>query len=131
MTRRPLLTFFVLAFALTWALLPLARYSVAIAVTSLLAPAAAAFITAARLGPDARRDLRERIVRWRVPLVWYVVALVLPLVVSALRTGIERLLGGPGPIQFQPINALSLVVFVMVMGEEIGWRGFALPRLLE
>jgi membrane protease YdiL (CAAX protease family) len=59
------------------------------------------------------------------------VALLLPVIVTAFRSGIEQLLGARGPVQWQPINALPLVVFVMVAGEEIGWRGFALPRLLE
>jgi membrane protease YdiL (CAAX protease family) len=30
-----------------------------------------------------------------------------------------------------PISVLSAMVFVLVAGEEIGWRGFALPLLLE
>jgi membrane protease YdiL (CAAX protease family) len=64
-----------------------------------------------------------------VPVRWYVIALLLPLVVTALRTAIETFSGVVGPVELQPIAALSLVVFVLVAGEEIGWRGFALPRL--
>jgi CAAX protease family protein len=128
--RWPLATFVVLAFAFTWALLPLARTTVIASLAALLGPAVAALITAALCGGEQRRDLIERITRWRVPIRWYAAALLLPLPISALRSAIEYMAGARGPIQLQPISGLGLVVFVLVAGEEVGWRGFALPRLL-
>lgn len=78
-----------------------------------------------------REDFHARVTRWRVPPIWYAVALLLPFPVTALRSAIEWSAGAEGPIRLLPISGLGLVVFVLVAGEEIGWRGFALPRWLE
>jgi membrane protease YdiL (CAAX protease family) len=128
--QRPLITFFVLAFAFTWALLPVAHLSIAVSLVALLGPAVAAFLTAGLSGSAAWQDLRARVALWRVPVIWYLLALLLPVAISLLRTGIEQLAGVEGPVTFQPVTTLSPIVFVLVAGEEIGWRGFALPRLL-
>jgi membrane protease YdiL (CAAX protease family) len=127
--KSPLVTFFVLAFAFTWALLPFARDSVLIGVVALSGPAAAAFVAAGLGGRDGLNDLRRRISLWRVPIRWYVLALAIPIVASALRTGIEVLVSDAGVVRFQQVTLLALIVFVMVFGEEVGWRGFATPRL--
>jgi len=128
--RWPLSTFTVLTVACTWPLLPFASVSIAISLVALCGPAVAAVATAALLGHDALRELGAYTVRWRVPLRWYLAALLLPLPVSALAAGLVWRAGAPGPIEFLPVTALGLIVFALVAGEEIGWRGFALPRLL-
>ena len=127
--RHQLATFFAVAFAFTWALLPYAAASIPISLLALTGPAVAAVVTAILSGRRELKDLGARVAAWRVPVRWYVIALLLPLVVTALRTAIETFSGVVGPVELQPIAALSLVVFVLVAGEEIGWRGFALPRL--
>ena len=127
----PLTTFFALAYLLTWALLPFSRTSIAFSLLALCGPAAAAIVTAALCGGTERSELWDRVTRWRVHGYWYLLALLLPLPISALRSGLEYLLGAPGPLQLQPISTLSMIVFVLVAGEEIGWRGFAMPRLTE
>ena len=129
--RSRLATFFILACAFTWALLPYTGVSVYVALVALLGPAVAAFVTAAVSGREAWRDLLARVTAWRMPLRWYVIALVLPVVISLLRTGIEMLTGAPRTVGFMPISLLSAMVFALVAGEEIGWRGFALPLLLK
>ena len=129
--RAPLTVFFALACAFTWALLPFARASTAASLLALCGPAAAALATASLAGPEHRRDLVARVSRWRVPARWYALALALPPPISAAASAFEWLWGAPGPIRPLPISVLGAVVFVLVAGEEIGWRGFALPRLLE
>ncbi len=127
----PLVLYFGLAFGLTWALLAVTRTSVPLSLLALCGPAAAALMAARMSGRDEWRALVARIAHWRVGVGWYLLALLLPVAVSALRSLLEFARGAEGPIRLQPISALGLVVFVLVAGEEIGWRGFALPKLRE
>jgi membrane protease YdiL (CAAX protease family) len=128
--RWPLGTYFVIAFAFTWALLPFTRDSIAAGLVALCGPAVSAFVTAALCGRAEITNLRKRLLLWRLPVRWYLLALTLPLPISLLASSIEYLADAHGELRMQPVSALSLVVFVLVIGEETGWRGFALPRLL-
>ena len=130
--RQPLPAFFVLAFALTWAVLPWSSFLAA-------GPLIAALVVTAVV--DGRRGLRElgsRMLRWRVGWQWYAAAILVP-VGLALGTGaLNVVLGAPGSVlrnlQFSSLAAVFAVRLVLPvgapMGEEPGWRGFALPRLL-
>ena len=128
--RWPLATFFIVACAFTWLLLPFTQVSVLPGLVALLGPAVAAVVTSVLRGAEAWRDLRVRMTTWRAPLRWYAVALALPVAVSLLRTGIELLAHAPRTVGFMEVSPLSAIVFVLVAGEEIGWRGYALPLLL-
>ena len=72
--------------------------------------------------------------KWRVGLRWYLAA-VSPAVLVFALTGAYLLLGGkaPGPEGHYSLPSLIglavTVVFTGATGEELGWRGFALPRL--
>src|SRR5207302_7669846 len=76
-----------------------------------------------------------RVVRWRFGIGWYAVALLVPIgaVLVALSTG--RLMGIDAPRAITDANVLiPLFVFNVLagpLGEELGWRGTALPRLLS
>jgi len=128
--RAPVASYFALAFLFTWSLLPLAARSIAASLVALCGPAAAAFLVSAAAAPEERRAFRARLTAWRIPPGVFLVALLLPLPISALRSGLEWALGARGSIELLPVTPLALTVFVLVAGEEIGWRGFALPRLL-
>jgi membrane protease YdiL (CAAX protease family) len=69
-------------------------------------------------------------VRWRVGARWYAVALGLPVVLALAAAGLYVLLGAQTSIEFGGLSVLNFVVFVLIVGEELGWRGYALPRLL-
>ncbi|USZ73560.1 CPBP family intramembrane glutamic endopeptidase [Natronosalvus halobius] len=84
-----------------------------------------------------------QVLRWRVRPRWYLAALGVPLVVFAATSIVYLALGNaiePSDVLQQvPVYALPLIfvfnmVFVFLLGggqEELGWRGFALPRLLD
>ncbi len=130
--RHPLVVYFVLAYALTWALEPLLNISLALGVFGLLMPAvAASVVTAVTEGKSAVKNLLSRLKIWHVGPFWYVIALGLPVVLSLGVMAGSLLVGTPSQIELSPISPLSVIVFVLVVGEEIGWRGYALPKLLE
>lgn len=130
--RYPLPTFFVLAYLLTWAFLPLGAFVAA-------GPLVAALIVIPIThGTAGLKDLGSRMVRWRVGWQWYVVALGFPLAAHALTVLLNVALGAPSPSmsQFSPLSSVLLVFAIRLvnpldgpMGEEPGWRGFAQPRL--
>ena len=91
---------------------------------------------------DGRRGLRElwsRMIRWRVGWQWYAAALLVPLGLALGTGGLNVAFGAPGSVirdlsisEAVLLFALRLVVPLFApIGEEPGWRGFALPRLLD
>src|SRR5215211_7703217 len=96
--RYPLVTFFLLAYGLTWAIqIPVAagvlEGSGWRAVTWV--PAIAALLAAALTGGRAAvRELGERLVRWRVGWQWYLVVILGPAVFSLVVAGVYVLLLG-------------------------------------
>jgi membrane protease YdiL (CAAX protease family) len=129
--RHPLVAFFVLAYALTWPLIPLVSVSPLWGFPALFGPALAAVIVVAVTGGRAGlKDLLGRVVRWRVGARWYAIALALPAVLALAAAGLHIVLGAQMSVELGGLSVLSFVVFVLIVGEELGWRGYALPRLL-
>jgi len=145
-----LLTFAVLAYGLSWAYwLPLVLTGQIVRLGSavsqfpaLLGPMIAAFVVTAVIdGRAGVRDLAARMVRWRVPARWWLFAIGSPLALLAIAVIITAVMSGaPDLADFGRMAGLPEwgVLFVWVMfvvvnglGEEIGWRGFALPALRE
>ena len=140
----PLVTFFLLAFAITWMVwVPRAVEAPMgfVGRVSTWAPAIAALLAAALTGGrGAVRELGARLVRWRVGWQWYVVVIIGPAVFSLAVAVISALLGGswtaavPLALREGPFVLLPLFLMVLALtdglGEELAWRGFALPRLL-
>jgi uncharacterized protein len=140
--RSPLVSFFVLTYALSWGLGALFAGVPLIAPDRLFGagPLVAALLVAAVAeGRAGLRDLGRRLVRWRVGLRWYAVVLVLPVVLVGVTVALIPMFGGTAldwtkRPELAP-TALLLVILLLVplavpLGEEVGWRGFALPRLL-
>jgi uncharacterized protein len=154
LARYPLGSFFVMTYAFTWlvwspwvlgqdgaGLLPINISQTAsgyLNATAILAgPTLSAFImTVTTEGREGVRRLLGRLVLWRVGFRWYLFALIgVPLImlVGTMVYSMElpnlAALGGPSYL----LGYLASFALVTVLGgpllEEIGWRGFALPRM--
>ena len=139
MKRYPLITFFVLAYALSW--WPWLLYTVHLFPFPLLAtgPALAALLMTGIIGGWAgTKALLLRLVQWRARPSWYAVVLLLPVVIWGAAVILNVLLGAPVPAVANLAGWPSLVLGFLLylvnplagpLGEEPGWRGFALPHL--
>lgn len=141
--RHPLLSYFALAFAISWggigiilawtgfdlaAPQPLATGLIFIAM--LLGPSISGLLLTALLDGRAGFHLFvSRLLRWRVGVRWYATALLTaPLILLAILWSMSALLAPAYAPHFQ----WTLLVVGLIAGsfEEIGWTGFATPRLL-
>src|SRR5919112_1533089 len=138
--RHPLITFFVLAYALAWWIWILYAFNVTfLGPIFALGPFLAAIIvTALTKGTAGLKALLSRVVRWRVGLGWYAAALLLPVAVYVVAVSLSILLGARASTAEQfgswylifPLFAYSLLFPLSgAFGEELGWRGYALPRV--
>ncbi len=103
---------------------------------------ASIFMTGLVLGPSGVGSLLRRYLMWRVGWRWYAALLIIPAVdvagiyLHAIFTGIPpefrsaRLVGlfGISP-KLVLWGVAAFVIDAVTNGEEIGWRGYALPRL--
>ena len=101
---------------------------------------AAVLVTGIAGGAAGLRELGARMIKWRVGLLWWALALFGPAALYGLSAVLLRLFSGvwPDMSQFGQTDEypqLGLMLFWIVniafygFGEETGWRGFALPRL--
>jgi uncharacterized protein len=142
-SEHPLVTFYVLVFGLTWAVWVPRALGVDFGLvgrTWTWAPAVAALLAAVLVGGrKAVREWASRLVRWRVRWHWYLIVLFAPAAFSLLVAACYALIGGSWrralPWTAVPPAMLGLFLVILLLtdgfGEEPGWRGFALPRLLE
>jgi len=157
-SRHPLIAYFVIAFAGTWVpLLPFAlsrgvnglgllpyrlpdiAFYIAFVLGAFAGPALASLtVTAIITGRAGVGQLLRRCVQWRVGIGWYLIAIFGFLLVSLL--GYSIFLGVNLPLALLAQSPLLLTVFlpqaVLIIltasfAEELGWRGFALPRLQQ
>jgi uncharacterized protein len=137
--RHPLSAFFILAYALSWWAWILYALGLFGGPIASFGPFLAAIVVLALTeGKAGLSGLFRRMVRWRVPLGWYAVALLLPVVLTSIAAALNVLLGAPAPSAAQLsawpgiLSTFALVVLIPGFGgawEEPGWRGYAVPRL--
>lgn len=125
LVRHPILSYLVIAYAFSWAFTALVSVSVVFGLIALFGPAVAAIVVSRAEGTSD--VLWGRIRDWRLPFGWYCIAFAIPFAVAAAGRVVYALTGGPA-LGFGSISAIELVIFVLVIGEEIGWRGFLQPR---
>ena len=153
--RHPLLSYFALAFAISWGGMLFAvglgpggfsatpqqlQMAVPYAVPAMiLGPSVASILLTGLLyGRAGLREFRSRLLRWRVGARWYAVALLTaPLSITAVLLALSLLSPEFLPRIFtasdKPILLLMGIAVGLVAGifEELGWTGFAVPTLLR
>lgn len=135
--RSPSRLFFVLAFSLTWGLGGLGLVVGSLSTSSPLYYLAAYAVSLTGIaltwrcgGREGWRRLIARLTPWRSSPAWYV------LVVGgyAAITAVALLAGGGSAPGWSTVPGMLLTALLKdpgPLGEEFGWRGFALPQLLE
>ena len=151
LARHPLVSFFVIAYAGTWLVeLPyvLSDYGAGLLPTRspvllwtspvavFTGPFLSAFVmTGVTQGREGVGRFLRRFVLWRVGLRWYLFVFVgIPVIALLSVVVIPGVLGSfEGLGALAPLSVLGIYVYVLflggALGEEPGWRGFALPRL--
>jgi len=127
--RHPLITFFILAYALSWWSVPLLGgplpYGPMLAAVIVLA------FTAGKAG---LKELLSQATHWRVGWKWYLIAPGIVIAFNAGAAGLNLLLGAQISPSYVPVSGdilleAMIVALLLGMWEEPGWTGYALPRL--
>lgn len=136
-----LITFVVLAYLFSW--WPYLLYLVGnspIEVASFGPFLAALVVLALTEGRSGIKTLFGRMIRWRVGVQWYLLAVGLPILLAGLASYLAVVRGAPAPTAEQlagwPAIFVTFPIVLLVPGlggawEEPGWRGYALHRLEE
>ena len=153
--RHPVLSFYALAFAISWGGIlivvggpggypgtpeQVAHLFLVVMLAWFAGPSVASILLTALV--DGRAGLREqlaRLLKWRVGLRWYAVALLTaPLVYVALSFALSLTSREFLPNIVTTSDKASLVLMGLAYGligggfcEELGWTGFAVPRLRQ
>lgn len=152
--KQPLWAYSILAYAISWLiLLPELvamkgnyqfsdRYLMVLNLSSYGPSLATIIVTAIIEGWDGLKALLKRLVQWKVPLLVYLLVFFLFPLILFLGYQVVGIRPVPGEALFDlfltlvllaPLNALfgQIILDIGPLGEELGWRGFMLPRLLQ
>ena len=149
--RHALVIYFILTYAISWAFM----IPVALTVQELVSwripywlyyfasfgPLLAALIVTTLTGglPEIRQ-LLGRLFKWRVSFIYYAFAVLFPIGLFVLAVLVGRMVTGDsadlrllGEVDYlpylTPLGVLGVWLVTYGLGEETGWRGFALPHL--
>jgi hypothetical protein len=150
MRARPLAAYFVAVFAITWSIAAAAIFASSWFARTfgqldtrnpafflgVYAPSIVGILLTGFLeGASGLKRLFARLDPRRCHPIWYLVVIGGFLVLTATAAGIGRAFGRPvAPTHFAGVvGILAAGIFLDPgpLGEELGWRGFALPRMLE
>jgi membrane protease YdiL (CAAX protease family) len=141
--RHPVLSYFILVYLFTWGSIllivpalnssgetdPAARTAF-VSLPLLIAPGLVGVtLTGLLEGKAGMRAMFSRLAHWRVGMGWYAVALgLMPILILAILFGLALLIS---PAFTPVLSLLGLAGIAAGYLEEIGWTGFATPRLLS
>ena len=134
-SRHEVVLYLVLAYGISWSIWPLILINPDSSPLVPFGPGLAAVLVAVVAGgvPGLIGLLRQ-LARWRVSPRWYGVAVGMPVAISAAALG-AAVIAGAQPPQWEPSDVVqvagTLLMTMVLIGlfEELGWRGFLLPRL--
>ncbi|AOM84376.1 CPBP family intramembrane glutamic endopeptidase [Salisediminibacterium beveridgei] len=150
MITRRIGIFLGVTFAVTWGSLWLLVYLMGIGAVTLTDPAGIMLFVLAGFGPAAGayaslrltgnahdlKDFHRRLFKVKLHWKWYLAAFLLPMAAGALGL-LSGLIYSPGLLETHtilPVYQFFLILPAAILFggiEELGWRGFALPELLQ
>ena len=147
--KKPIPAFFLLTFAIAWSIwLPLGLFmpeNYFLSLPGAWSPTISAIILIGLSeGRGGLKRFLRKVLHWRVGLRWYLVVLFGIAVIAYLAIGVGLLFGVPSPsvmlpgglprealIGFLPIIFLVNIFLGGPLAEDIGWRGYILPKMRE
>ncbi len=159
LTKNPIVYFFLLSFLISWILWvpllyghfkfgwtnwegnPWTNYKTLLGILGSLGPAISAIIMTYLIdGNNGVKVLFKKVIQWRENILWWIIGFYLWWIICSLLAIVFNL----KPLQditlgfvFSLINipamifVIQLPLLIGMFGEELGWRGFALPKLLD
>ncbi len=145
--RYPVAAYFILAYVLSWLFLGVGMWlmngnMILTGAGAIMPSVSAILVTAVTGGRAGLVQLLKRLVIWRVGIQWYLVALLSPLAIVFTALPFHVWLGGVALPALSPAfwsQTLPAALFSLLLvctyglfisaGEELGWRGYAQPRL--
>jgi membrane protease YdiL (CAAX protease family) len=150
--QKPVLTYFILTFIISWSGVIIMSFFMGMPTTSkqfeeigpialipfLLGPTVVSlFLIGFIHGKSGFHELKSRFLRWKINIGWYVFSvLMLPVLLSIILLILSQFSSDFIPKIITESDKLSLIIIGIATGligggllEEIGWTGFATPKL--
>lgn len=132
---RPLLKFVLLTYAVSWTFFFTAAAISKAQGLLVFAGTIAPGLVALALARQRTRELFERLLQWRAGARWYVFAVGYMAAIKLTVALTQRMMTGTWPPFGQQAFGMTVAAIIVSTpfqaGEEIGWRGYALPLLAE